>query len=152
MRIGVVADTHGLLRPEALDRLAGVGHILHAGDIGDPAIVPRLERLAPVTAIRGNVDTGDWARAYPETVTVTLGCCRIHMLHDVNDLALDPVAEGIAVVVAGHSHRPSARSDGGVLFLNPGSAGRRRFRLPVTLALLEAGAAGLSAEIVELLA
>ena len=151
MRIGVIADTHGLLRPEAVAALAGVGHILHAGDIGGPEIVPRLAEIAPVTAIRGNVDTGDWADAFPPTATFDLAGRRLHMLHDLHDLGLDPAAKGVAVVVAGHSHRPSVREEDGVLFLNPGSAGRRRFRLPVTLALLELGEGAPRTRIVDLL-
>ena len=136
MRIGVVADTHGLLRPEALERLRGVDRILHAGDIGAPDVVPRLEAVAPVTAVRGNVDTEAWALAFPETATLRLGGRTVHLLHDVHALAVDPAAAGFDVVVAGHSHRPRAETVGGVLFLNPGSAGRRRFRLPVTMATL----------------
>ena len=151
MRVGVIADTHGLLRPEAEAALAGADRILHAGDIGAPEIVPRLGEIAPVTAIRGNIDRADWADAYPETVTVTLAGRRVHMLHDAADLALDPAAEGVDVVVAGHSHRPSVRGGNGVLFLNPGSAGRRRFRLPVTLAILELGHGAPSARILDLL-
>lgn len=137
MLVGVISDTHGLLRPEALERLAGVAHILHAGDIGGPEIVTRLRALAPVTAIRGNVDLGDWARAFPAEATVALAGRRLHLVHDLGDLALDPAAEGIDVVVSGHSHRPRVERVGRVLYLNPGSAGRRRFRLPVTLATLE---------------
>ena len=151
MRIGVIADTHGLLRPEAVAALTGVRHILHAGDIGSPEIVPRLAEIAPVTAIRGNVDSGDWAEAFPPTATLELAGRRVHMLHDLHDLDLDPAAEGVAVVIAGHSHRPSVRQQGGVLFLNPGSAGRRRFRLPVTLALLDPGEEAPRARIVDLL-
>ena len=151
MRVGVIADTHGLLRPEAEAALSGVGHILHAGDIGDPGIVPRLGQIAPVTAIRGTVDAGGWADAFPPTVTVALAGRRIHMLHDVHDLDLDPEADGIDVVIAGHSHRPSVRTEGRSLWLNPGSAGRRRFRLPVTLALLELGEGAPRARIVDLL-
>jgi putative phosphoesterase len=137
MRVGVISDTHGLLRPEALDALAGVRHILHAGDIGDPAIVPRLARIAPVTAIRGNVDTQPWAQAFPPTETVTLAGRTIHVLHDLAGLALDPRAAGFALVVSGHTHRPAVETRGGVLHLNPGSAGPRRFRLPVTLATVD---------------
>ena len=151
MRVGVIADTHGLLRPEAEERLEGVDHILHAGDIGCAGIVPRLEAIACVTAIRGNVDREDWARVFPPTVTLDLAGRRIHMLHDINDLALDPGRRGVNVVVAGHSHRPSVRSADGILYLNPGSAGRRRFRLPVTLAMLELGEGVPRARVVDLL-
>ena len=137
MKVGVISDTHGLLRPEAEAALAGIAHILHAGDIGAPDIVPRLARIAPVTAIRGNVDTADWARAFPEQVELALARRRILMLHDLHALATDPAAAGIEIVVSGHSHRPGVETRGGVLYLNPGSAGRRRFTLPVTLAILD---------------
>lgn len=137
MRIGVISDTHGLLRPEAEARLAGVEHIIHAGDIGGPGIVERLRSLAPTTAIRGNVDTGAWAEVFPETAVVELAGRRVHVLHDRAELCVDPVAHGLSAVVFGHSHRPTIETVDGVLFLNPGSAGRRRFSLPVTLATLE---------------
>ncbi|GHD62646.1 phosphoesterase [Thalassobaculum fulvum] len=151
LTIGVVSDTHGLLRPEAAARLAGVAHIVHAGDIGRPEVIAELERIAPVTAIRGNVDTGAWATAWPETRTVTLGGRRLHLLHDLNALALDPAAEGIDAVISGHSHKPRVETVGGVLYLNPGSAGPRRFRLPVTLATLEIAGDGLRATLHHLL-
>ena len=151
MRIGVISDTHGLLRPEAEARLAGVSHILHAGDIGAPDIVPRLGAIAPTTAIRGNVDTGGWAAAYPETRTLRLAGRTIHMLHDLAALAVDPAAAGFDVVVAGHSHRPGVETVGGVLRLNPGSAGRRRFSLPVTLAILDLTEGEVRAEVHDLL-
>ncbi|EAR52701.1 hypothetical protein OG2516_00704 [Oceanicola granulosus HTCC2516] len=140
-RIGVISDTHGLLRLEALDALDGVGHILHAGDIGEPAHLETLGRIAPVTAIRGNIDRGRWAEALPEKVTVTLGGLRIHMIHDRKALRTDPVAEGWDVVISGHSHKPGIDGTGTPLWLNPGAAGPRRFRLPITLAFLwsEAG-------------
>jgi uncharacterized protein len=143
MRIGVISDTHGLLRPEAEQQLAGVAHIIHAGDIGKPDVIARLCGIAPVTAIRGNVDTGPWAEAYPETVTVTLGGRKIHVLHDLQQLQLDPASVGIDVVISGHSHRPVIEMEQGVLYLNPGSAGPRRFRLPITLAVLDVTASGL---------
>ena len=152
MRIGVISDTHGLLRPEAEHALAGVDHILHAGDIGSPEIVPRLSTIAPTTAIRGNIDRQGWALGFAERELVTLGGRTIYMLHDLGDLDLDPVAAGIDVVVSGHSHRPKAEVLDGVLYLNPGSAGPRRFTLPVTLAILEADGAGLRPEIRALLA
>jgi putative phosphoesterase len=150
VRVGVISDTHGLLRPEAEARLAGADHIIHAGDIGAPDIVPRLLRLAPVTAIRGNVDEDAWAEAYPETAVVTLAGRRIHILHDRAALAFDPAASGFSVVISGHSHRPKVETSGGVLYLNPGSAGRRRFGLPVTLAIIELTAGGAEARIHDL--
>jgi uncharacterized protein len=137
MRIGILSDTHGLLRPEVPPALAGVGHILHAGDIGRPDIVPALAAIAPVTAIRGNVDTQAWAQAFPETISLHLAGRRILMLHDRKALDRDPADDGIDLVVSGHSHRPGAETLAGVLHLNPGSCGPRRFRLPVTLALLD---------------
>ncbi|SDY78485.1 metallophosphoesterase family protein [Citreimonas salinaria] len=140
-RIGVISDTHGLLRPEALEALAGVGHILHAGDIGDPEHLDALARIAPVTAIRGNIDRGAWAKALPETVNLTIGGLRIHMIHDRKALQADPAAERWDVVISGHSHKTGIEEIGGTLWLNPGAAGPRRFRLPITLAFLwkEAG-------------
>jgi putative phosphoesterase len=142
LRIGVISDTHGLLRPEVEQRLAGVAHIVHAGDIGSPNVIAELQRIAPIIAIRGNVDTGHWAEHYPETQMVTLGGCCIYVLHDVQTLQLDPVSSGVDVVVCGHSHRPRIESIRGVLYLNPGSAGPRRFNLPVTVATLDLTAGG----------
>jgi putative phosphoesterase len=136
-KIGIISDTHGLLRPEAELRLAGVDHIIHGGDIGRPEIIDALRRIAPVTAIRGNVDIGDWAVAYPETKIVRLAGRSIYILHDLKTLQVDPIARGIDVVVSGHSHVPKIDTADGVLYLNPGSAGRRRFRLPVTLATID---------------
>lgn len=150
MRIGVISDTHGLLRPEAVARLAGVERILHAGDIGRPEVIEALRRIAPVDAIRGNVDTGAWAAAYPESLTVVIGGRRIHLVHALEWLRIDPAS--MDAVVSGHSHKPGIAMPGGILHLNPGSAGPRRFRLPVTLAILEAGEAGLHAVIHQLLA
>lgn len=147
MLVGVISDTHGLLRPEAEALLAGAEYILHAGDIGAPEIVPRLEAIAPVTAIRGNVDVAAWAAVHPEEARVRLAGRTVHLVHDVKALAFDPAAEGVDVVVSGHSHKPSVERSGGVLFLNPGSAGRRRFRLPVTLARLRLDAETEAAEI-----
>ncbi len=140
-RIGVISDTHSLLRPEALEALEGVDRILHAGDIGDPGHLDTLARIAPVTAIRGNIDRGDWAEALPETATLAALGLRIHMIHDRKALRADPRAEGWDVVISGHSHKPGIDETGGALWLNPGAAGPRRFRLPVTLAFLweEAG-------------
>ena len=143
MRIGVISDTHGVLRPEAEQCLAGVAHIIHAGDIGRPDVITRLQRIAPVIAIRGNVDVGDWAESYPETITVKLGGHSIHVLHDVHELRLDPAARRIDVVISGHSHQPRIEAIDGVLYLNPGSAGPRRFNLPITVATIEVTKGGL---------
>ena len=137
MRIGIISDTHGLLRPEAVKRLAGVDHIIHAGDIGTPEVIEGLRRIAPVTAIRGNIDRDEWAAAYPSTEFVKLGGRFFYVLHDVKQLDLDPATAGIDVVVSGHSHRPKIETVDGVLYLNPGSAGPRRFTLPIALAILE---------------
>jgi uncharacterized protein len=142
-RIGIISDTHGLLRPEAERLLASVDHIIHGGDIGNPDIVPALRRIAPVTAIRGNVDNGDWAAEFADTELAKLAGLSIYVLHDLNTLQIDPAAEGIDVVVSGHSHAPKVETIGSVLYLNPGSAGRRRFKLPVTLATIDIGPVGL---------
>src|ERR1700727_2507474 len=136
-RIGIISDTHGLLRPEAERRLAGVDHIIHGGDIGRPEIIDALRRIAPVTAIRGNADIDDWAVAYPETEVVRVAGKSIYVLHDLKTMQIDPIARGIDVVVSGHSHVPKIDTVDGVLYLNPGSAGRRRFRLPVTLGTID---------------
>ncbi|WP_315765507.1 MULTISPECIES: metallophosphoesterase family protein [unclassified Bradyrhizobium] len=138
-KVGIISDTHGLLRPEAVQRLAGVDHIIHAGDIGRPEVLDGLRRIAPVTAIRGNVDDGAWAKEYPETATVRLEGRSLYVLHDVNALSLDPAALGIDAVISGHSHKVRVETIDGILYLNPGSAGPRRFRLPITLATLDLG-------------
>lgn len=137
MKIGVISDTHGLLRPEAVEALRGVEHILHAGDVGDAAILDQLRQLAPLTAICGNIDRSGTCSQLPKTEVVELGECSIYMLHDVHDLDLDPVAAGIQVVISGHSHKPSIEWKKGVLYFNPGSAGPRRFSLPVSVGFLE---------------
>jgi uncharacterized protein len=137
VKIGVISDTHGLLRPEAELKLAGVDHIIHAGDIGRPEVIDRLRRIAPVIAIRGNVDKGPWADNYPYSETVRLAGLSIYILHDIHDLQLDPVPCRIDVMISGHSHRPLIETRSGVLYLNPGSAGPRRFNLPITLAILD---------------
>jgi len=134
--IGVISDTHGLLRPEALDALRGSEHIIHAGDIGSPEIVPALEKIAPVTAIRGNVDTEAWAQGFQETEVAELAGIHLYILHDVNALDLNPTAAGFAVVISGHSHKPRQEVKDGVLYFNPGSAGPRRFNLPVSVGQL----------------
>ena len=131
--IGVVSDTHGLLRPEALRRLRGVDRIVHAGDIGTPDVLRAREASAPVTAVRGNNDRGPWANALPETAVLELEGCILYVLHDVGQLDLDPAAAGFSAAIAGHSHRPLCESRGPVLFFNPGSAGPRRFRLPIAI-------------------
>ena len=151
MRVGLISDTHGLLRPEALAALAGSDLILHAGDVGTPAVLDGLRALAPVVAVRGNVDAAAWARGLPEVATVPLGRHRLLLLHDAKALALDPAREGYAAVVAGHSHRPSHALRDGVHFVNPGSAGPRRFRLPVAVARLVVADA-IAVELVELVA
>ena len=134
--ISVISDTHGLLRPQALAALNAAQVIVHAGDIGDPQVLAALRGLAPVVAVRGNNDRGAWARRLPARVTLEIGALRLHVVHDVHDVMLDPAAAGIAVVIAGHSHRPLLEERNGVLFVNPGSAGPRRFSLPVSLAHL----------------
>ena len=137
MRIGIISDTHGLLRPEAVERLAGVDHIIHAGDIGRADVISDLRRIAPVTAIRGNIDTGEWAAGYRQTERVKLGGRLFYVLHNLAALDLDPIAAGIDVVVSGHSHQPRIETVDGVVYLNPGSAGPRRFSLPIALATLD---------------
>lgn len=149
-RIGVISDTHGLLRPEAVEALRGVDMILHAGDIGGPEILEELSRIAPVTAVRGNNDKGDWARDIPDRQLVTVEGVRICILHDLKDLDVTPSSERLHVIIAGHSHKPLIEDRSEVLYLNPGSAGPRRFKLPVSIALLKVEG-GVSAEIVDLL-
>jgi len=133
MRVGLISDTHGLLRPEALAFLAGSDHIIHGGDIGPPAILQQLAELAPLTVVRGNNDTGEWARQLPETALHRFGDVAVYAIHDLKQLAIDPQREGVRVVVSGHSHRPAVTERDGVLYVNPGSAGRRRFSLPIAV-------------------
>ena len=150
--IGVISDTHGLLRPQALDALEGASLILHAGDVGDPGILVALEALAPVVAIRGNTDRGEWSRSLHETRVVQVDGGLLYLIHDLGLLDLVPEAAGIGTVVFGHTHRPEVREKGGVLYFNPGSAGPRRFDYPVTVGRLEVGGGGrLSGSIVKLL-
>lgn len=149
-RIGVISDTHGLVRPQAVKALRGVEMILHAGDIGKPEVLDELNRIAPVTAVRGNVDKGEWAERLPEWETAEIAGTGIYMLHNLNELEIVPEAAGFGVVVSGHSHKPIAETRRGVLYLNPGSAGPRRFSLPVALAILTIGENGPSAQIIEL--
>jgi uncharacterized protein len=134
--IGVISDTHGLLREQAVAALKGSDHIIHAGDVGAPEILDKLAEIAPVTAVRGNVDRASWARKIPETEVIVLGSVSIYILHKLQDLDLKPEAAGFRVVVSGHTHMPRQDVKNGVLYFNPGSAGPRRFRLPVTLGRL----------------
>ena len=150
MLIGVISDTHGLLRPEALAALRGVEHILHAGDVGDIAILDALREIAPVTAIRGNVDVSGACGQLPATDVVELGDRLFYLVHSVHDLDIHPGAAGVDVVVSGHSHKASVETKGGVMYLNPGSAGPRRFALPVTVGLVATGDDGVKARIVEI--
>jgi hypothetical protein len=150
MLIGVISDTHGLLRPEALVALAEVEHILHAGDVGNPEILAALAKIAPVTAIRGNVDVNGECALLPPTEAVELGGRFFYMIHSVRDLDIDPVAAEVNVVISGHSHKPGIERKKGVMYLNPGSAGPRRFELPVSVALVTVGEHGVDARIVEL--
>lgn len=134
MVVGVISDTHGLLRPEAIEALQGSQLIVHAGDVGASEVLEALRQVAPVVAVRGNVDTAPWASGLPAAEVVEVSGRLWYVLHQIEHLDLDPAAAGMAAVVYGHSHRPSAEVRGGVLYLNPGSAGPRRFRLPITLA------------------
>jgi uncharacterized protein len=151
LRIGTISDTHGLLRPEALTALVGSDHIIHAGDIGDPAILDKLAEIAPVTAIRGNVDRETWAKRIPATNVLEVHAVSIYILHNLAQIDLKPEAAGFAAVVSGHSHVAKLETKNGVLYFNPGSAGPRRFRLPVTLGRLTVNGGKVSAEIVEIL-
>lgn len=148
--VGVISDTHGLLRPEAAAALAGVERIVHAGDIGSPDVLAALGRLAPVTAVRGNNDRGDWAAGIADTEVVEVGGVSLYVLHDLHELDLDPRAAGFAAIIAGHSHQPRLEERDGVLYLNPGSAGPRRFKLPISLARLTIADARVRAELVTL--
>jgi hypothetical protein len=136
-KIGLISDTHGLLREEALRALRGSDLIIHAGDVGDSHILEALRKIAPVVAVRGNVDTAEWAKSLPETAVVEAGEVNIYVLHDANALDLDPKAAGFQIVVSGHSHKPGQTEHKGVTYVNPGSAGPRRFRLPITVARLD---------------
>jgi putative phosphoesterase len=149
-RIGVIADTHGLLRPEAVKALNGVELIIHAGDIDDPRILRKLGRLAPVYAVRGNTDRGAWAAKLPLTLVVEVGGVQLYVLHELFCLDLDPAAAGFAAVIYGHSHEPHLERKNGVLYLNPGSAGPRRFTLPVSLVLIRIKGNSLETEYIEL--
>ncbi len=150
MRIGVIADTHGLLRPEAQRALHGVQLIIHAGDVGAPEILSQLKRIAPVFAVRGNVDTQPWAMELPLNTVVETSGCSFYVLHNLQELDLNPRAAGFDAVITGHTHQAAQRLEAGVLYLNPGSAGPRRFHLPITLALLEVTKQPWNVEIVSL--
>ncbi len=148
--IGLISDTHGLMRPEALQALRGSDIIIHAGDVGQPDVLGHLMAIAPVFAVRGNVDGGPWAASLGATETLSFGGHNIHVLHVLADLAIDPVAAGISAVISGHTHQPRIEEKTGVLFINPGSAGPRRFRLPVTVGRIRVEETGLVPEIIEL--
>ena len=148
--IGLISDTHGLLRPEAIAALAGSDLIVHAGDIGSPEVLAGLSRIAPVTAIRGNVDRGDWAANLPPTEILQCGETFIYIVHNLAELDLDPAAAGFQVVVSGHSHSPRIYEKDGVLFVNPGSAGPRRFSLPIAVGRLTLTDGRVTAELIEL--
>lgn len=148
--VGLISDTHGLLRPQALEALRGCDRLVHAGDIGDPAILDRLRELAPLTAVRGNNDRGDEYAAVPASATLQFGAVKLHLLHQLDELQIDPVAEGVQVVVSGHSHKPLAEQRSGVWYVNPGSAGPRRFSLPVSVALLRIDGGAIEVELLTL--
>ena len=150
MRIGVISDTHGLLRPEAVRALVGSDHILHAGDVGNGPILEALRQIAPVTAIRGNIDRQGDSALLPATEAIELEGRLFYLVHSLADLDLNPVAAQIDVVISGHSHKASLVTKEGVLYLNPGSAGPRRFKLPISIALVEITANGIDAHVVEL--
>ena len=148
--IGVISDTHGLLRPEALDALRGSEHIIHAGDVGKPEILDQLGEIAPVTAVRGNIDNAPWARKLPEMQVVELSGISLYVLHDLGTLDLKPQAAGFKVVIFGHSHVPKQEMRDGVLYFNPGSAGPRRFKLPITVGRLISEGESVRAEIIRI--
>lgn len=150
MHIGVISDTHGLLRPEALEALKGVSAILHAGDVGEIGVLEGLKAIAPVTVVRGNIASGTWERRLPLRETVRFGEVNIYMLHDINDLEIDPKAAGFQVVVYGHSHLAKIETRKEVLYINPGAAGPKRFSLPVTLVIMEIEGKSVKAKIYKL--
>ena len=149
-RVGLVSDTHGLLRPELLAALEGCTLILHAGDVGRPEVLDGLRQVAPVVAVRGNVDRGLWAQELRPTEVAQVGQVRIYLIHDLADMAQDPLAAGFSAVVSGHSHQPGSRWVGGILYVNPGSAGPRRLKLPVSAALLHVAGGDLQVEWIKL--
>ncbi len=149
--IGIISDTHGLVRPEAAEALKGVDLILHAGDVGGAEVLETLKGIAPVVAVRGNNDKGEWAAQLPAWEVTEVGSISIYMLHDVKEIDLSPAVAGFQVVVSGHSHKPSVEERKGVLYVNPGSAGPRRFSLPVTIARLKINGRTIGAEVIELI-
>ena len=148
--VGLISDTHGLLRPEAVSALEGSDFIIHAGDVGDPGILGILAGIAPVTVVRGNIDRADWAGVLPRTANLPVGGVVVHVIHDLAELSSGPRTAARDVIVSGHSHRSGVQERGGILFVNPGSAGPRRFRLPVTLGRLLVRGGVASAELIEL--
>jgi uncharacterized protein len=150
MILGIISDTHGLLRPEAIAALRGSSFIIHGGDIGDPQILEELKSIAPVFAVRGNVDTGPWASALPPTEVVELHNTSIYVLHNLKQLDLNPADSGFQIVVSGHTHQPESHRQDGVLYINPGSAGPRRFSLPISLSRLDLRKTPLQAEFINL--
>ncbi len=149
-RVGVISDTHGLLRPEAKEFLRGCDHIVHGGDITDAHVIEELSKIAPLTAVRGNNDRGEWAEEIHETELVRIGAICIYAIHDLGDLDIDPRAAGVHVVVSGHTHKPLTQERDGVLFVNPGSAGPRRFKLPISIAELTIVGTTVSSRTIEL--
>lgn len=149
-KLGLISDTHGLLRPEAQRALAGSDLILHAGDVGSPEVLKALKEVAPVVAVRGNVDTDSWGRTLPLTEVVSAGLATIYMLHILQDLDLNPAASGFQFVISGHSHKPGQTEKDGVIYINPGSAGPWRFQLPVTVARLDLNRQPWKAEFIDL--
>lgn len=148
--VGVISDTHGLLRPEAIEAMRGSDQIIHAGDIGDPAIVSELGRIAPLTLVRGNIDTTAWSRKLPATNVLEVGGLSLFVLHNVQELDLNPSGAGFASVIFGHSHQPAIEWRKDVLFFNPGSAGPRRFRLPISVGRLKVKNGTIEPELIEL--
>lgn len=149
-RIGVISDTHGLLRDEAVEALAGVDRIVHAGDVQDPSILNRLERIAPLVAVRGNVDHGPVLGELPKTAVVEVGEARLYVLHILHEMKIDPARKGYDAVIYGHSHQPTVETKDGVLYLNPGSAGPKRFSLPICLSILTVRGRELTPERIDL--
>ena len=150
LRVGLISDTHGLLRPEARSFLEGCDHIVHGGDIGHPGILEELGVLAPLTAVRGNNDKGPWAHRLRDSELLKVGAISVYVIHDLGQLDIEPRSAGVRVVISGHSHKPAVEEHGGVLFINPGSAGPRRFKLPIAVGELVVRESGISARVVDL--